>query len=110
MHQRFRDSQTVDLSRREEIPSRPRDVRIGREEIRRQTKAAVQRRLSLQTTERSNGAIVGGAGSTEKKLKKARLRRLALTALSEMREPEGEVRGGTEFLFQCKDRTYYQNF
>ena len=63
--------QAVDLSRREGIPSGPGDVRVGREEIRRETELIVQRRSSLQTTEGSNGAIVGGTGSTVKKLENA---------------------------------------
>ena len=43
--------QAVDLSRRVRILSGPGDVRVGREEIRRETEVAVQRRSSLQTTE-----------------------------------------------------------
>ena len=58
--------QAVDLSRREGIPSGPGDVRVGREKIRRETEVAVQRRSSLQITEWSNKAVVGGAGSTVK--------------------------------------------
>ena len=63
--------QAVDFSRREEIPSGPGAVRIGREEMRRETEAGVQRRSSLQTSEGSSGAITGGIGSTVKKQEKA---------------------------------------
>uniref|UniRef100_A0A1X7VVN4 Uncharacterized protein n=1 Tax=Amphimedon queenslandica TaxID=400682 RepID=A0A1X7VVN4_AMPQE len=62
--------QAVDLSRRYEIPSGQGDVQVGREEMRRETDAAVHRRSSLQTKERSRGAKIGGPGSTVKKLKK----------------------------------------
>ena len=54
--------QAVDLSRREGMPSGPGDVRIGREEIRRETEVGEQRSSSLQTSEGSNGTITGGIG------------------------------------------------
>ena len=63
--------QAVDLSRREGMPSGPGDVRIGREEIRRETEVGEQRSSSLQTSEGSNGTITGGIGSTVKKPEKA---------------------------------------
>ena len=43
---------------------------VRREKIRRETEVAVQRRLSLQTTKGSNGAVVGRARSTVKKVEK----------------------------------------
>ena len=92
--------QAVDLSRRDGIPSGPGDVQVGREEMRRETDAAVHRRSSLQTEEGSRGATVGGPESTVKKVEKAWLRRLAFPGESEISEPEGHVRGGTESLFQ----------
>ena len=40
-----------------------------------------------------------------KKVEKAWLRRLALPGASEISEPEGHVRGGTESLFRRRERT-----
>lgn len=63
--------QAVDLSRREGIPSGPRDVHAGREEMSLETESTVHNRSSQQTREGSKGAIAGEAGSIVKKLEKA---------------------------------------